>query len=566
MDITITLYSTSDEPNKVEKSLSETKLEIVGKLKEEQDITAPAITISITSNDVFNYNYAYISEPFKRYYFVTGFDTGLNNLVTIYFKEDVLMSWKENIYNLTPLVVRQATEYNPMLIDGNIPIKTNPDITLSNWILKYPNFNGIYVEYSSDINFNDSNLLNYTYCMAFKTISHIIYSDDSEPDYIRSSCVPTSTTYITTFKSLTSNMEKWIDPPFWQSVANWFLETSELVSNVIFYPFDILRCTSIYTDTDTISFMPGAGLSVDNCKRLFCESVSLCGCEIGFKIRHYHNFIDYLCVYKLNLPFLGEIVLDTELLLNLVKEDNIILYVNLLFDSGDGTAKYVITYAKIQTFNNGETINYILPSHIVFMSDNFQLGYNIPLTSSNGASRKLNALISGIKVAGSIATMGAGYALQGASFFSSPSTLKLNKKTKDKRLKVGSDKYNERMSNYKKSLKSDVLSDQIPALSNTLSSVANVMHLDVVKNQGQSGELFPYINLYVELICSKPVPEIPNNYYELYGGVCNLTVPLSTLKDKGFTICANLHMTGFPNCTLEEVEEIEELLLSGVIL
>ena len=133
MDITISLYSTSDEANKVEKTLSTNSFVITGKLKEEQDITAPAITIAIPilstgvpAPDIFQWNYAYISQPFKRYYFIAGFDTGLNNLVTIYFKEDYLMSWKTNIYNLTPLVTRQATEYNPMLFDGDIPIDSEP--------------------------------------------------------------------------------------------------------------------------------------------------------------------------------------------------------------------------------------------------------------------------------------------------------------------------------------------------------------------------------------------------------------------------------------------------------
>ena len=47
MDITIYLYSISDEPNKVKKTLSTEPLLITGKLKEEQDITAPAITLTI---------------------------------------------------------------------------------------------------------------------------------------------------------------------------------------------------------------------------------------------------------------------------------------------------------------------------------------------------------------------------------------------------------------------------------------------------------------------------------------------------------------------------------------
>ena len=70
--------------------------------------------------------------------------------------------------------------------------------------------------------------------------------------------------------------------------------------------------------------------------------------------------------------------------------------------------------------------------------------------------------------------------------------------------------------------------------------------------------------VYIKKI--SPIPKIPSNYYELYGGVCNLTVPLSTLKTKGYTKCANVHMTGFTNATSEEIAEIESLLLSGVIL
>lgn len=572
MDITITLYSTSDEPNKVEKTLSTNSFVITGKLKEEQDITAPAITIAIPilstgvpATDIFQWNYAYISQPFKRYYFITGFDTGLNNLVTIYFKEDYLMSWKTNIYNLTPLVTRQATKYNPMLIDGNIPIRTNPDIILFADTLKYPKFNNTYITYNELILDYHSVLDNY-YCFSFKSVSHILYSDSSSKDILRNSSLPTSTTYITTFEDFTKNMETWINPSFWSSVSNWFLETSELITSAVVYPFDILKCTSIYTNTDTISFMPGSTLNAINCKRLYAESTSLCGCELEFTIRYYHNFIDNLCIYKLNLPFYGEITLDTELLLNLFYGDKAKIIINLIFDSGDGSAKYVITYTQLQTFNNNETILYPTPNHIIYSTDTFQLGYNIPLTASNGATRKLNALIGGIKVAGSVALGAAGGALMGMSYFATPATQKAYKKTQDKRLKVGGEKYNQRMSEYRKSLANDVISDQVPSLSNTLSMVANAMHLDISTTQGHSGDLFPFNSTLIGVIITKPVPEIPSNYYELYGGPCNLTVPLSELKGNGFTVCANLHMTGFPNCTLEEINEIENLLLSGVIL
>ena len=147
-----------------------------------------------------------------------------------------------------------------------------------------------------------------------------------------------------------------------------------------------------------------------------------------------------------------------------------------------------------------------------------------------------------------------------------PDTTSIYKKMSDKRLSKSGQKYQ----SYSKEYPNKILNS-----SENISSNASNAAQDIIKSREVftcikgdfSGSFDKYAMSYVCYIRKYYyVPNIPSNYYELYGGPCNLTVPLSALKDKGFTKCANVHMTGFPNCTLEEINEIEDLLLSGVIL
>lgn len=65
-------------------------------------------------------------------------------------------------------------------------------------------------------------------------------------------------------------------------------------------------------------------------------------------------------------------------------------------------------------------------------------------------------------------------------------------------------------------------------------------------------------------VTGKQSPSV--GYAKFLGKPCNKTYKLSDLKGKGFTLCGTVHMTGFSKCTLEEINKIESLLLSGVIL
>ena len=243
MDILLILGMTSDEPNKVQKSFTGETLEISGKFKEEQDITAPAITISVPTKTIydsegnpkivpeyiFQYNYATVSFTYEvyperfvyktRYYFITGFDTGLNNTVTIYLDEDVLMTYKEEIYKLTPLVTRQATEYNPMLFDGGIPIENTPEIILTPFNLKD----------------NTDNLVENKLSYSMSVFSNGSIGTDSSQ--IKNGMTGINEVFIFGKEGdMNSIMITISKPDFWKSIQNWFTNFSQNIFSLNIIP------------------------------------------------------------------------------------------------------------------------------------------------------------------------------------------------------------------------------------------------------------------------------------------------------------------------------------------
>ena len=599
MDITITLYSTSDEPNKVEKTLSTNSFVITGKLKEEQDITAPAITIAIPilstgvpATDIFQWNYAYISQPFKRYYFITGFDTGLNNLVTIYFKEDVLMSWKTNIYNLTPLVTRQATKYNPMLVDGNIPVDTIPKIeTISIYL-----YDSLISEQTTDnyeknqiIPNENSDAFN-SVCVGFSVYARNVVMPLTETDYDMTniSTIPnnisngrcySNDTYYCSMVKFSFNYSTIIGGNYSSNLKNWFSNFSNVIMDINVLPINI---SNNFIPLEKVSELEIMGteqnsMTTNNTYRCNNDSYHIYSSLYKkYQLDKNKNFLDSITKYTLILPFLGEIELDTDLLYNLSYSDSgnryidiYIYYITNLYTMK--TTCYVLNnYIKCEKFTkhfeesglepaydlDWYDIKAINLSNVIYKSEEFLMGVTLANGSTNFSEKQRNILFSKINSLNRIFNM----------YNNIPDTSSIYKKMSDKRLSKSGEKYQ----SYSKEYQNKILNYSDGVLSN----VSNAAQ-DIIKSR----EVIPYIRGNFSGSFDKYtmdnrchirkyyyIPNIPSNYYELYGGPCNLTVPLSTLKDKGFTKCANLHMSGFSNCTLEEINEIEDLLLSGVIL
>ena len=99
--MTILLYKTTNANNDLNKTISN-KVELVGALRDASSIIAPSILIQ--SNPI-GYNYAYIPE-FGRYYYIKNITAFRKGAYIIDLKCDVLMSFKEEILNMSGIVSR----------------------------------------------------------------------------------------------------------------------------------------------------------------------------------------------------------------------------------------------------------------------------------------------------------------------------------------------------------------------------------------------------------------------------------------------------------------------------
>ena len=97
----ILLYKTTNANNDLKKTISN-KVELVGVLRDASSIIAPSILIQ--SNPI-GYNYAYIPE-FGRYYYIKNITAFRKGAYIIDLKCDVLMSFKEEILNMSGIVSR----------------------------------------------------------------------------------------------------------------------------------------------------------------------------------------------------------------------------------------------------------------------------------------------------------------------------------------------------------------------------------------------------------------------------------------------------------------------------
>lgn len=97
----LVLYKTADENSKLEKTLSE-EVSLVGALKDSCTITAPSIMIQ---QNPIGYNYAYIP-AFNRYYYIKNVTVVRKNIFMIGLAVDVLMSFKDEIKELSGVVSR----------------------------------------------------------------------------------------------------------------------------------------------------------------------------------------------------------------------------------------------------------------------------------------------------------------------------------------------------------------------------------------------------------------------------------------------------------------------------
>lgn len=156
----ITLYRNSAERNKLEKSSSLTEVAVVnGTIEPSRDVgSLMNMSIVFEYSQVPNFNYCYI-DSFERYYFVTDISLIGNNMYSVSLHEDVLMSHKSAINNLTPLVARTSNSvyYNKYLQDNE------------QQLLHFTNTTWLEIDNNSGIDSTSSGLLANVMLVATKT-------------------------------------------------------------------------------------------------------------------------------------------------------------------------------------------------------------------------------------------------------------------------------------------------------------------------------------------------------------------------------------------------------------
>lgn len=95
----------------------------------EFDLYSPIVKIEYDEK-VFGYNYVYLPE-LNRYYFITSIKGEPGTILYLQLREDVLMTFKNQILSLNCEVVRSSTSQAKFLNDNQMPIKA--DLQIQNY-------------------------------------------------------------------------------------------------------------------------------------------------------------------------------------------------------------------------------------------------------------------------------------------------------------------------------------------------------------------------------------------------------------------------------------------------
>ena len=126
----IHLYINQSEKNEVNKLLaSEIELDGSALRDEANNIETPIIRIVSSSTNIFKYNYCYIPEFFRYYWFSSPPTILRNGIYEINLESDPLMSFKDEFLQNSGYVETSKNYGNFYLDDQNMPIQQNTKIS-----------------------------------------------------------------------------------------------------------------------------------------------------------------------------------------------------------------------------------------------------------------------------------------------------------------------------------------------------------------------------------------------------------------------------------------------------
>ena len=274
--------------------------------------------------------------------------------------------------------------------------------------------------------------------------------------------------------------------------------------------------------------------------------------------RIHNNFADYEGYSKMELwlPFLGFVDVN----LNEVLEKYLQILLNVDYKSGE--ACYYICVTDTQQPMNDIPTDEALKNYRILSTHSFQLGYNIPLGSTNANDIHRNVLLGGLKIAGALATQQYGLAIGAAVSSSRQVTQRVSYDKKGNyagKTVQASKRQIDRTAQMKHQTANEIFDASISTLSNLV--------LGGKSGSVNDNALMDSASNYVKVIRYTPkLKPVNAEYRHIFG------VPLGEVRTlnelNGFTIVSDFHIEnqGFETATQEEIDLIKDNLQSGIIL
>lgn len=131
----VTFGTVSKKPNSTaQPSVTGRTLDV--QIKDSSSILSPSIIVGVNDFDP-SYNYAIIPK-WNRRYFVSDSEVETGGRVTLTLTEDVLGTWKSQTLASTQYVIRSASQFDPMISDGEFTCTYNITQHTKNLEIPYP--------------------------------------------------------------------------------------------------------------------------------------------------------------------------------------------------------------------------------------------------------------------------------------------------------------------------------------------------------------------------------------------------------------------------------------------
>lgn len=525
-------YYNSSESNRLDKTLSQ-QFEAACTFRNSVSVLNPVIELEM--DELPKINYVYLV-ALHRYYYVTDITIIRNRLYSLHLAVDVLMSYKDEILNLNPIIERQENYYNNLLVNDHVITQ-----------LKY-NYSTQTAE--GDISFSMTDL--------DFIITALTSTDAGNPPVTQQQVTllsPMCGAYLITSKNAFLQFAEGIlNPNFWDSVSAMFTNKGEYIYGIKGINFNIKSTTNLpWTGTSSIS-LGGKSVTGLDSSNVFIVPM---GCtpylEFRFDIPSVidNNFAfmrtSPYTEYELFLPFVGWITLDADIIFS-----QNITYLYIIYYIDVVTLNATVVVSKISATGIQPPIK-VRGENILYMT-NCNVGVDIPWGTTNINEIYKTITTGAVSLAASAASGFVSYKAANSSanalYPASGRRINNDRQISAQRTRISGD--------------ASMAHSLIGGLSSTMNNT--VLNLRQRFQHGNIGN-----GVSDTYVASKPVLRvkypsilIPDNYSSLYGFPCGSTYKLSNLK--GFTIVDRVHMDGFPNATLDEIEEIESILKSGVIL